>query len=259
MQARIVPSTQGARWLLDGWRLFRAAPVGWLALVFAYWFLMTLVSLVPLAGIAAASVFVPAFSVGFMAAARAASRGAPVELSLLFEGFRNERKAMLLLGLLYFACLALALGASALVDGGALAHWMLTGERPADEALQSDAFLGALALAAALYAPVMMAFWFAPQLAAWHAIGAVKALFFSFFACLMNWRAFLAYGAATALVTLVFPFVMLTLLMLVFGGEEARLPVMGLVFPLLLVILPTLFASFYASYRDVFEEPSVAK
>jgi hypothetical protein len=27
---------------------------------------------------------------------------------------------------------------------------------------------------------------------------------------------------------------------------------MSLVFPLLIVLLPTLFASFYASYRDVF-------
>jgi hypothetical protein len=27
---------------------------------------------------------------------------------------------------------------------------------------------------------------------------------------------------------------------------------MSLVFPLLLVLLPTLFASFYASYRDIF-------
>src|SRR5919204_5843418 len=29
MQARIVEATRGARWLADGWRLFRAAPLGW--------------------------------------------------------------------------------------------------------------------------------------------------------------------------------------------------------------------------------------
>ena len=29
-------------------------------------------------------------------------------------------------------------------------------------------------------------------------------------------------------------------------------PAMSLVFPLLIVLLPTLFASFYASYQDVF-------
>ncbi|MGH8689934.1 MAG: BPSS1780 family membrane protein, partial [Burkholderiales bacterium] len=90
--------------------------------------------------------------------------------------------------------------------------------------------------------------WFAPPLAAWHATGAPKALFFSFFACLMNWRAFLAYGAITALVALVLPFLVLSILML----ASLKAPVMALVFPILLLLLPTLFASFYVSYRDVF-------
>jgi hypothetical protein len=253
VKARVVSSARGARWLIEGWRLFRAAPLGWLAAVFAYWLLMTLISLVPFAGIAIAAVLVPAFSVGFMAVARAAGRGAPLELSLLFDGFRNGRSSLVLLGAVYFAWLAVLLAATMLADDGSLARWMVTGERPSDEVAQSDAFLAALLLAAALYAPVMMMFWFAPQLAAWHSIGPVKALFFSFFACLMNWRAFLAYGAVTALLTLVLPFVVLTGVLLASGGA-LKLPVTGLVFPLLIVMLPTLFASFYASYRDIFAD-----
>ena len=55
----------------------------------------------------------------------------------------------------------------------------------------------------------------------------------------------------TALVTLVFPFLALSLLLLVSGGS-LRVPVMSLVFPLLILLLPTLFASFYVSYRDIF-------
>jgi hypothetical protein len=93
-----------------------------------------------------------------------------------------------------------------------------------------------------------MMFWFAPPLVAWHSVGAVKALFFSFFACLMNWRAFLAYALATAVFTLVVPFLVLLIARSVAGG----LPAMSLIFPLLAVLLPTLFASFYVSYRDVF-------
>lgn len=255
MKARIVSSAHGARWLIEGWRLFRAAPLGWLAAVFAYWLLMTLISLLPIAGIVIAAVLVPAFSVGFMAVARAAGRGAPLELSLLFDGFRNGRNSLLILGAVYFACLAVLLAATMLADDGVLARWMAAGERPGDAAAQSEEFLAALAMAAALYTPVMMMFWFAPPLAAWHSIGALKALFFSFFACLINWRAFLAYGAVTALLTIVLPFVALTGVLLASGGA-LKLPVMGLVFPLLIVMLPTLFASFYASYRDVFaDEP----
>jgi hypothetical protein len=119
MQARIVEARRGAIWLADGWRLFRAAPLGWLALVFAYWIIMTLASVVPVIGVAAASVMVPAFSVGFMAAARAASRRGPVELGLLFEGFRHHRNSQLVLGAIYFACLGLLLAATTLVDEGA--------------------------------------------------------------------------------------------------------------------------------------------
>jgi len=202
MQARIVPARQGAAWLVDGWRLFRAAPLGWLAMVFAYWIIMTLASVVPFIGVAAASIMVPAFSVGFMAAARAASRRGPVELSLLFDGFRHQPKSQLILGVIYLMALGTLLSATTLVDDGALASWMLTGRRPAEEALQSDDFLQALAVAALLYTPVLMAFWFAPPLAAWHGVGPIKALFFSFVACLLNWRPFLVYGAFTLLCNL---------------------------------------------------------
>jgi hypothetical protein len=251
MRARVVPAGQGVRWLFDGWILFTAAPLAWLALIMAYWLLMTLVSLAPLVGVAAASILVPAFSVGLMAAARAASKRGGVEIGLLFDGFRHEPRLQLALGAAYLVCLALVLGGSALADDGALARWMLTGRRPGNEVLQSEEFLTALALAAALYTPVMMLFWFAPPLVAWHSVGPGKALFYSFFACLLNWRAFLAYAAATAVMTLVVPFI----LVLVLRALVAGVSLAWLAFPLLGVMLPTLFASFYASYRDVFASP----
>jgi hypothetical protein len=248
MQARIVEARRGAVWLIDGWRLFRAAPLGWLAMVFAYWIIMTLASVVPFIGVIAAAIMVPAFSVGFMAAARAAERRAPVELGLLFDGFRNHPKSQLALGGVYLVSLSVLLSLTTLVDDGALATWMTTGRRPAEDVLQSDAFLHALVAAGLLYTPVLMMFWFAPPLAAWHGVGPAKALFFSFVACLMNWRPFLAYGAFSALVVLVLPLAVLLLLML----ASLRVAAMSLVFPILLVLLPTLFASFYASYRDIF-------
>jgi hypothetical protein len=251
MNARVVPAARGVRWLAEGWRMFRVAPLGWLALVFAYWLAMTILSLVPAIGLVAASILVPAFSVGFMAASRAASRGQPVELAMLFAGFRERLPAQLALGAAYLAALAVVIGGSALADGGELARWLLTGKRPDDEALQGDGVLGGMAVAAALYAPVMMMYWFAPLLVAWHGMAPPQALFYSFFACLMNWRAFLAYGAAVAIVMFLLPTLVLTLLLFVSGGA-LRVQPMALALPLLLIMLPTLFASFFASYRDVF-------
>jgi hypothetical protein len=94
-------------------------------------------------------------------------------------------------------------------------------------------------------------FWFAPPLAAWHGVGAVKALFFSLVACVMNWRAFLLYGLVTmaAIVAIAGG---LRLILALTPGDAAKavpLPVLLLV---VILLLPTFFASFYASYRDVF-------
>jgi len=246
VQARIVGAARGVRWLGEGWQLFRAAPLAWLALVFAYWLVITVVSLVPYAGLAAAAVMVPAFSVGFMAAARAAERGARLELGLLFEGFRQAPAPQLVLGVAYFLCLGAVVAASSLADGGELARMLLTGGRPDAQEVQSGELGAAAATAALLYAPVMMMFWFAPPLAAWHRAPPAKALFFSAAAFLMNWRAFLAYGAACLAATFVLSGAMLLC------AAALRVPAMALVTPVMIVLLPLLFASFYASYRDVF-------
>lgn len=256
MQASVVSLSHGARWVIQGWRLFAAAPIGWLGLVLAYWFLITLVSLVPYVGVAAAAIMVPAFSVGFMAAARSAALGERLQVTHLFAGFRTNAKSLLILGVIYVGLLALVLGASALVDGGGLARWMLTGARPSEEQLASSNFLGALLTAAALYLPVMMLYWFAPILVAWREAGAAKALFFSFFACLINWAAFLAYGIVVGALAFLLPFLLLSVAMLLAKGQPTA--VASFLFPLLLVLLPVLFASFYASYRDIFGDPGAS-
>jgi len=257
MSARVVPFMHGARWLGEGWRLFRAAPFGWLAMVFFYWLLMSLLSIVPYAGLVAAPLLVPAFSVGFMAAARSAAAGRPIEMPLLFAGFRERAGAQLALGAVYALCLAAVIGASALADQGALARWFLLGAQPDDAAVESGRLSLALLVAAAGYVPVMLLYWFAPVLVAWHGYSPAKALFYSLFACLLNWRAFLAYSLTSALVAGLLPWLALTALVLLVG-ERAPSPLL-LVVPLIMLLLPTLLASFYASYREVFgAEPAPA-
>jgi hypothetical protein len=258
MQAQRVDSPRGWRWLADGWRIFRAAPVMWLALVFGYWMLMTVVSIVPFVGVIAVLMLVPGFSVAFMAASRVAERAQPIEMKLLFAGFRENVYAQVGLGAVYLMAIALLLAATTLADDGALARWMLTGARPTVEVMQSDGFLVALMIATTLYAPVMMLFWFAPTLVAWHSMPVAKALFFSLFACLVNWRAFMVYGVATSLVLVVAPFIAMFILMVVSGGA-LRPAAMAVLFPFILSLMPTLFASFYASYRDIFVREDLAQ
>jgi predicted signal transduction protein with EAL and GGDEF domain len=99
-----------------------------------------------------------------------------------------------------------------------------------------------------------MAFWFAPVLAAWNRIGATQSLFYSFFAVWRNWRAFLVYGGALFLAGALFTMAV-TVLAILMQGNIQVLRSAALI--LTLLTLPTLFASFYASYRDVFPENAV--
>ena len=243
MQARVVGAAEGARWVLRGWRMFRAAPVGWVAIVMAYLLVILIASAIPGVGIAVIALATPAFSVSFMAVARSASTAGSVQLPQLFEGFRQGLRTQLLLGGVYFACIVAAIGLTALA----------TGTRPGAQGEGSEPGAQAaivFALFFLLYLPTVMAFWFAPVLAAWHSIGTAKALFFSFFACLMNWRAFLAYGVVLAGVI----FALSAAAVLTVRLFLPELDATKLALPMLIVVYPTVLASYYASYRDVFAE-----
>ena len=249
MQARIVAARQGARWLADGWRLFAQAPLAWLSVVFAYGLIMMLMSAVPIIGTAAFLVLYPAFTVGLMATARAAAHRAPFRVGILFDGFRHGVRPQIVLGAVYLACSIVVFAGTFLADNDQALRTVLSGRRP-DE-LEGGDLTAPLAVMVALYTPTLMMFWFAPPLAAWHAVGAVKALFFSFFACLMNWRALLVYGLVTSAAIMALAYGLLLGVMLLSSGAPRGVPVL-LVLLFAILMLPTLFASFYASYRDVF-------
>ena len=251
MNARLVSPMQGARWLAAGWRMFRAAPLGWLVLVFAYLMATMLLSAFPLVGPAAVSVLMPAFSVGFMAASRAAARRQAVELPMLFAGFRERLPQQLVLGCVYAAGFAAALAGSSLLDDGALLGVLFSPQRVQAEGGPGDALLLGVLASALIYLPTMMMLWFAPVLVAWHAVHPAKALFYSLVAFWMNRTAFIAYALALALV-LFLSMGSVVLLAALMPGEAPAFNPRSLVFPMALVILPTLFASYYASYQDVF-------
>jgi hypothetical protein len=250
VRARIVPASRGAAWLLGGVQLFIAAPFAWLFLVAAYYFMVLVASMVPVLGFIAVGVTTPAFSVGFMAVARAAGSGSRPDLPLLFDGFRQDARSQLILGAFYLLFVGLLIGAIALTDDGSLRTMMQA--RTSREALgDTSGLIVTLLIAAAVYGAVMTVFWFAPVLNAWHGLPPVKALFYSIAACLMNWRAFLVYGVIAVLAIIAVPYLVVTLLTLLTGGAiQGRNP--QVLLPFVLLFLPPLYASFYASYRDVF-------
>jgi hypothetical protein len=251
MQALKLPARRGWRWLAGGFALFRKNPPLLTLLVVSYWVLVAMINLVPVIGAIAATLCIPAFSVSLMNACRELDQGRPIRPALLFSGFRENLKTLLMLGGLYLGATITILGLSAFADDGVLMQMMLGGKPPGDEALASGPFLAATQIAMILLTPLMMAYWYAPVLAAWHGFSVSKALFFSFIACLRNWRAFLAYMAAMTVFGALLPGVVLGLLASLSPDAVSFFATLFSI-PLLLVLAPTLFASFYVSYRDVF-------
>lgn len=243
----IVPAGRGWRWIRHGLALVGRAPLGWLVVSMTYWLAMGMISRLPYLGLLVASLVTPALAVSFMAILRELDRGRGLELRLAAEGFKRNLAALVTLGGVYLAVTLAIFAATALADGGALARWTLSGRNPV---AGQDGLVGAIAIAIALWIPMQLAFWFAPMLAAWHGMPAPKALFFSFFAALRNWRAFLVYGLAGAAAIGLGTAVVYNLQRTPAGPQI----VPTIVFLLLVVFIPVFYATAYASYRDVFPE-----
>lgn len=251
VRAQTLPAAAGWRWIIAGFAIFRRNPPVLSMLVVTYWFTVIFLNVLPLVGALAASLVVPGLSVGLMQAARNLERGVPVGLPTLFGGLKENTRTLLGLGVLYLCCTLGILGVSTLVDGGDMLRYMLANSRAERAAVEDADFTLPSLVVMVLLVPVMMAYWFAPVLAAWHRLPITKSLFFSFVACWMNWRPFLAYSAALLIVAGLIPGVLLGLLLLLF--PEGQSFITGIVaVPMVLIIAPAVFASFYASYRDIF-------
>lgn len=250
MQALTLPTKRGWRWLADGFRIFRKSPLLLGVIVVGYWILMAVVNAIPLLGPIAATLCIPAFSVSLMNVCRDVEHERPIAPLHLFSGFRRNLRPLLALGALYLGGVLAILGVSALADGGALMQMMISGKPPGEELIAGGSFLVATQIALLLLTPLMMAYWYAPVLVAWHGLPVGKSLFFSFMACVRNWRAFVAYGASVFVFGIVAPSALLRAVAAVLPGHNPVLVVMSLL--LVFMGLPVLYASFYVSYRDVF-------
>jgi hypothetical protein len=251
MQALKLPARSGWRWLTDGFAIFRRNQLRLSLAVLSYWILMALINSVPLLGQLAATLLIPVFSVSLMNACRLLERGAPLPPQLLFTGFQQNLRNLLMLGAVYIAASVVILAIVAAVDGGVLFRLVVLAQSPSEQVLTSGPVVFAGQLALLFFAPLMMAYWYAPVLVAWHGLPVGKSLFFSFVASLRNWRAFFVYAASIAVVGALVPGLLLGLFGAMFAGGNELLTVV-LTSLIVLVLLPTLYASFYVSYRDVF-------
>jgi hypothetical protein len=249
-----VPAKTGYVWFRQGIWLFRRNPFAFLTVFFAYLFVMTLISRVPLVGPLLPLLFIPGIAVGFMAACRNTIAGKPVWPTILVDGFRSYgsvvARRLLALGALYIVAMAVIFASSALVDGGTLLSIMM-GDGPSGDPETVAASFSPLAVlvAMACYIPVAMLFWFAPILVAWHDVPPAKALFFSLVSCWRNRGAFIYYGVLWIAIALAVSFGLTALMQALGAGQEMALAVL---MPASIIVTTALYCSFYATYRGCF-------
>lgn len=250
MIARTLPARHGVLWLLAGFALFKRNPPLMTGITFGYLMVVIVLNLVPKIGPFLLPLLLPALTAMLGNACRAVEQGRPVATQaweVLTEGLSEQRIGMMRLGALHLAGSALLV----LISLGLGDHVNLADGMNAEEAVDVATNLAITLLMAS---PLLMAFWFAPLLTAWGGLPAGKSIFFSFVASWRNWRSFAVYGLALGLVGIMLPGLILVLASLI---SPALLNVLSVVLRMLLlfVLAPTLVASVYLSYRDVFATP----
>jgi hypothetical protein len=249
MQARRLPARHGFIWLIASFRLFRANPPLLTALTMAYLFLIVAVNLLPLVGPFLVPLALPALIVVLANGCRAVERGGGVGSVALTYGLQQHRVPLVRLGGLHLLGSVIILAASVLMESG---QPPLLGP---DQTLDEEQMLATMARLMIVALPVITAFWFAPLLTGWDDVTPLKSVFFSFVAAWRNWRAFAIYGLSVSTVAIALP----GLLLIVAGAISPILVnVLSIMLKmaLIFVVAPTLMASVYISYQDVFHGPT---
>ena len=227
---RAVGAGQGWTWIAEGFGLFKKAPGIWIAVVVILFVILIVLTLIPLLGALATFLLMPVFIGGLLLGCQALQGGGELELSHLFAGFKQQTGNLIVLGALAIGgWIIVMLPVVAIAGTGAILA-VLRGDAAGIAAL-GGSFMLAWLVAVALSLPIYMALWFAPALVVLRGMAPVAAIRESFLGCLKNIVPFLIYGLVMLVLSIV-----------------ATIPfLLGW-----LVLGPTLIASVYVSYRDIF-------
>ncbi|MEW6677644.1 MAG: BPSS1780 family membrane protein [Pseudomonadota bacterium] len=231
------PAAQGLNWIQQGWALFKAHAVPWAGMTALVFLVLMGLGALPYIGGLLLFVLSPFIVAGFLAASRAASQGEPVTFLFLGAGFRQGRDSLFFIGVAYMVVTLLVLqGVTVMTPGDMSALSAQVAEprtmTPEEAEALLRSVLPSLGLASLLLTPMLMATWFSPALAHFEGFAPVKALWWSLWACAVNWRPLLVYTSILALL-----------------GVVAVLIPFGLG---LLVFIPLTLTSTYAAYEAIF-------
>jgi uncharacterized membrane protein len=225
-EGRRVPAGSGVDWFSRGWELFRLAPGPWIGITVVFALTIIVLSLIPLVNLFV-NLLMPVFIGGIMLGCKALDDGEELRLGHLFAGFSGHAGNLVLVGVIYLIGIGLIVGVVVLLVGaGMFGAAALASGKFAVGAIVVPVLVGLL-LAVTLAAAI----WYAPALVVLQEMSPMQSLKASFFVCIKNIVPFLVYG-------LVF------LVLAIF----ASIPI----FLGWLVLMPVIYGSIYAGYRDMF-------
>ena len=240
-EPRKMTAGRGWGWIADGFGLFKLDPWIWIINGLILFVILLLLGFIPFLGSIASYLLYPIFQGGLMLGCYALDTGGRLKVEHLFAGFKNNAGSLAAVGGLYIlGSIAIAIIVMLLIFllGGRDIFSVISAvesgaHQPNPQEAAQLAYLVIVAglIGLALIVPLLMATWFAPALVVFHSLGAVEAMKLSFQGCLRNIAPFLIYGLI-ALVLMV-----LAVLPILLG---------------LLVLIPTLIASTYIGYKDIF-------
>ncbi|MCA1979201.1 MAG: hypothetical protein LDL19_08175 [Thiobacillus sp.] len=232
---RKLPAAQGFQWVNAGFRLYRKNPLLLSAAFGVLFGTVMALGLIPVIGSSLSELATPLMVAGFMAAYRALDEDRDLELPHFLAGVRGPviplmtLGAVQLLGTLVIGQIMLGMG----FDPQAVMEIAKRGDAtPQEMQAALNQAMPAVLTGLALFTPLMMATWFAPALVLFGGARPATALGVSLKAVARNWAPMLVNSLALGLLLFV----------------SALVPfLLGL-----LVAMPVLFGSLYASYQAIF-------
>jgi uncharacterized membrane protein len=239
MQINTVAAGRGWEWIAEGFRIFRKQPLTWIALVVVMAVVWFAAVMLPIIGALAINLLSPVFFAGLMMACRSTDEDDEPEIAQLFAAFKTHVNPLITVGGVYLVGNIVAVAVMFSVAGGPAMEALLGKSAGDVESMRSAlrSLLTGVAIGMAVFLPVLMAVWFAPLLIVFRDMPPLVAMQTSLSACWRNSLPFLVYGVFSLLLVVL-----------------ASIPLMlGLI-----VLLPVLVCSIYASYKDIFPRVAAA-
>ncbi len=232
-----IGAKQGLQWIVNGFYLFRCSPLIWIILCGFLLSIAVIFSLVQTVGQIIFTILSPVFMAGLMSGCKALEQDKELEIGHLFAGFRENTIPLITLGGIYLVGQVLIISIAILVGGDTLMDLWFEGKRVDENELKrvSGNMLSATLVVLTLSIPLMMATWFAPLLIMFDRMPPFAAMRMSFLGCLSNFIPLQIYAISLIVLAII-----------------SSIPY-GLGF---FILIPTLFASIYASYKAIFVDIS---